>query len=209
MPRLSKKPCNHFTFQGGNGGRIVNIASLAAFDNYMSPFKNGNYHMSKSGVVGYTRHFGDCTPADNPWKMEGVKSMAICPWFVETDMVKDPKLPNVPLEIKKTTYNIVDLNSKSNVLRYLQCHEVADVFMTALDLDDNGAAFTVVPGIPTIKLPNVNLMVMAASAMFGKLGVLFNPKIRQINGGIVVALLSFLFVGTNFMLGMLFRTLML
>ena len=75
------------SFQGGNGGRIVNIASLAAFDNTMH-FEHMLYCVSKAGMVGYTRHFGECTPVDNPWTVEGVKAYALCPWFVDTALIK-------------------------------------------------------------------------------------------------------------------------
>ena len=57
-------------------------------------FEHMLYCVSKAGVVGYTRHFGECTPVDNPWKVEGVKAYALCPWFVDTALIKGKQIIN-------------------------------------------------------------------------------------------------------------------
>jgi len=196
--------------KGGNGGRIVNVASLAAFENSMH-FEVIGYSTSKAAVVGFTRHFGDCLPVDNPWEVEGIKGFAVCPWFVETDLVKDPRLPGrsttgVRDQIMAKTFNAIDLHSKSNILRYLQTPEVVDVIETALNQDVNGSTFTVLPNIPTINLPNVHRPLMMMTALFAKILVLCRPQTKQVDIGHVVMLLSFLFVATNFLFGILFHS---
>jgi NAD(P)-dependent dehydrogenase (short-subunit alcohol dehydrogenase family) len=45
------------------------------------------YTMAKWGVVALTRSFEDAKP--NPYKLEGIKAYAICPWFADTQLVRD------------------------------------------------------------------------------------------------------------------------
>ena len=107
------------------------------------------------------------------------------------------------------TFNMVDLDSKSNILRFLQTPEVVDVVETALREDKNGSALTVLPGVPTINFPNVHRPLMRLTAVFAKIIVLFRPKTKQVDIGHVVMVVAFMFVAFNFLAGMLFRHLVL
>ena len=75
-------------FQGSEGGRIINIASQAGLANGLTFTAHHQYHASKFGVVSYTRGFSDSSPADNPWLVDKVKCYAVCPWFVDTAMIR-------------------------------------------------------------------------------------------------------------------------
>jgi 3-oxoacyl-[acyl-carrier protein] reductase len=73
---LTREAVNHFT--GRNGGRIINIASRAAFrgdtPEYMS------YAAAKSGMVAMSRTVA------RAYGKQGVKSFVVAPGFVRTDI---------------------------------------------------------------------------------------------------------------------------
>jgi NAD(P)-dependent dehydrogenase (short-subunit alcohol dehydrogenase family) len=75
-----------FNFQGGKGGRIVNIASMAGLLEGLGTIEDSGYCMAKFGVVALTRSFGQ-QGRRGPWKRDGIKAMALCPWFANTQLV--------------------------------------------------------------------------------------------------------------------------
>lgn len=76
---LCKKAINHFC--DGNGGRIVNIASRAAFRGDASDYLA--YAASKGGVVALTRSIA------RAYGKQQIKAFVVAPGFVRTDMAED------------------------------------------------------------------------------------------------------------------------
>ncbi|KAJ6639810.1 Alcohol dehydrogenase 1 [Pseudolycoriella hygida] len=64
--------------EGGNGGIIVNIASVAGID--CSQFSTPTYNATKHGVVAFTRSFGD----NFYFNETGVKFVTVCPGVTMT-----------------------------------------------------------------------------------------------------------------------------
>lgn len=71
--------------KGGNGGTIINMASVAGFKVLsLFPF----YSASKFAVMGFTKSLGH---TDN-FAIHGVRIIAVCPGFTETDMAFKTKV---------------------------------------------------------------------------------------------------------------------
>lgn len=67
---------------GGRGGIIINIASVAGLDSY---FNAPAYCASKHGVIGYTRSLAD----EKLQPKFGIKFISICPGATETKLMKE------------------------------------------------------------------------------------------------------------------------
>ncbi|XP_054716617.1 15-hydroxyprostaglandin dehydrogenase [NAD(+)]-like [Uloborus diversus] len=69
---------------GGKGGVVINISSLAGF---LTSAALPCYHASKHGIIGLTRSYG------LPYHLErdGVLFGAVCPHFIDTDILRNPK----------------------------------------------------------------------------------------------------------------------
>jgi len=76
---LCKAALEHFT--GRDGGRIINIASRAAFRGDRADYLA--YAASKGGVVALTRSIA------RAFGKQGVKAFVVAPGFVRTDMAQD------------------------------------------------------------------------------------------------------------------------
>ena len=77
------------TLQGGNGGRIVNIASTYGLITQpeLLTINDVGYPIAKHGVVALTRSFKTIMPSIEA--SEGIKCYAICPYFANTQLVTD------------------------------------------------------------------------------------------------------------------------
>ena len=53
----------------------------------LSNIEGAGYTMAKWGAVALARSFASSRP--NPYKADGVKSYAICPWFADTALVRN------------------------------------------------------------------------------------------------------------------------
>ena len=122
------------TWRGaGTGGRIVNVASRAAYRGD-SP-KHWHYAASKAGMVGMTKSIARGYAAEN------ILAFAICPGFTASDMVGDylesrggPKLlADIPLGRVATPQEIAE------VIRWLACDAPASA--TGAVIDANGASY--------------------------------------------------------------------
>ena len=71
--------------QGGNGGRIVNISSIAGFTT--RDLEVAGYTAAKTGVIALTRSFATSIP--NVYSTEGIKAYALCPYFANTVLLTD------------------------------------------------------------------------------------------------------------------------
>lgn len=117
----------------GAGGRIVNIASRAAYRGD-SP-AHWHYAASKAGMVGMTKSIA------RGYAAEGILAFAVCPGFTMTGMAEDylasrggdKLLADIPLG------RVADPSEVANAAAYLALEAPAS--MTGAVLDINGASF--------------------------------------------------------------------
>ena len=122
----------HFRERGG-GGRLVNIASRAAYRGD-SP-AHWHYAASKAGMVGMTKSIA------RGYAAEGILAFAVCPGFVMTGMAEeylasrggDKLLADIPLG------RVAQPAEVASVAAYLALDAPAS--MTGAVLDVNGASF--------------------------------------------------------------------
>ena len=122
------------TWRGaGSGGRIVNVASRAAYRGD-SP-KHWHYAASKAGMIGMTKSIARGYAAEN------ILAFAVCPGFTASDMVGDylesrggaKLLADIPLGRVATPQEIAE------VIRWLACDAPASA--TGAVIDANGASY--------------------------------------------------------------------
>merc|ERR1712241_398332 len=111
--------------KGGNGGRIINIASMAGLATGLGSINDVGYTAAKHGVVALTRSFDTSKPSVEA--TEGVKSYAICPYFADTNLVKE-------------SVTIEDLARRIKG-RVLTVTEVGHAFDLSLKLDKNDTCY--------------------------------------------------------------------
>jgi NAD(P)-dependent dehydrogenase (short-subunit alcohol dehydrogenase family) len=129
---LSRRAILHWRERGG-GGRIVNIASRAAYRGD-SP-AHWHYAASKAGMIGMTKSIA------RGYAAEGILSFAICPGFTMTGMAEeylasrggDKLLADIPLG------RVADPEEVANAAAYLALEAPAS--MTGSVLDINGASY--------------------------------------------------------------------
>jgi NAD(P)-dependent dehydrogenase (short-subunit alcohol dehydrogenase family) len=122
----------HFRQRGG-GGRIVNVASRAAYRGD-SP-AHWHYAASKAGMVGMTKSIA------RGYASEEILAFAVCPGFVMTGMAEDylasrggdKLLADIPLG------RVADPAEVASAVAYLALEAPAS--MTGAVLDINGASF--------------------------------------------------------------------
>ena len=121
----------HFRDQGG--GRIVNVASRAAYRGD-SP-AHWHYAASKAGMIGMTKSIA------RGFARDGVLAFAVCPGFVMTGMADDylasrggdKLLADIPLG------RVADPEEVASAVRYLALDAPAS--MTGAVIDINGASY--------------------------------------------------------------------
>ncbi|MFD1189912.1 SDR family NAD(P)-dependent oxidoreductase [Phenylobacterium conjunctum] len=129
---LCRRAILHFRARG-EGGRIVNIASRAAYRGD-SP-AHWHYAASKAGMVGMTKSIA------RGFAIEQILAFAICPGFVMTGMAEDylasrggdKLLADIPLG------RVADPPEVASVAAYLALEAPAS--MTGAVIDVNGASF--------------------------------------------------------------------
>ena len=129
---LSRLAIGHFRERGG-GGRIVNIASRAAFRGDSS--NHWHYAASKSGLVGMTR-----TIARN-YAPEGILAFAVAPGFTVSEMTDEylagrggaQIVADIPLGRVATTDEVAE------TIRWLAVDAPASATGTVVDV--NGASY--------------------------------------------------------------------
>jgi 3-oxoacyl-[acyl-carrier protein] reductase len=129
---LSRRAILHWRERGG-GGRLVNIASRAAYRGD-SP-AHWHYAASKAGMVGMTKSIA------RGYAAEGILAFAICPGFTMTGMAEEylasrggeKLLADIPLG------RVAGPEEVANAAAYLALEAPAS--MTGAVLDINGASF--------------------------------------------------------------------
>ena len=119
------------------------------------------------------RYYTQCA-RPKPWEDDKIKAYALCPWFADTDLLKDSMGVN---ETEKETRE-----SLSNYFRVLNVGDVGDAFEQALDTDDNGGVFIVFPDTPIIKFPELNQLFVIPVIAYAKLMGLLCPHWKSIDG---------------------------
>lgn len=129
---LSRRAILHWR-EGGRGGRLVNIASRAAYRGD-SP-AHWHYAASKAGMIGMTKSIA------RGYAAEGILAFAICPGFTMTGMADDylasrggdKLLADIPLG------RVAGPEEVANAAAYLAMEAPAS--MTGAVLDINGASY--------------------------------------------------------------------
>ncbi|KAG7302602.1 hypothetical protein JYU34_012543 [Plutella xylostella] len=125
---------------GGKGGTIVNLASIYGYR--VEPYLPV-YQASKFAVLGFTRSLGH---KDN-YKKTGVRVVAICPGFTETNLTVSPKTwDDVFFSVDFTKY----LNAQAWQKVEAVGKAAADVFETA----ESGSAWLIEGGRPIVEVVN-------------------------------------------------------
>merc|ERR1712142_802549 len=119
--------------KGGNGGLVVNIASIAGINIYpIFP----TYTATKNGVNAYTRCLKDACHVDKV----GVRVNSISPWIVKTPMTADIKSPKMKA--------IVEAHG------FAEFSDVMKAFTLLLDDDTkHGSVIAVLPDNQVVDVP--------------------------------------------------------
>jgi len=153
--------------KGGKGGRVINIASMAGLVPGLGRFDDLGYTVSKFGAVSFTRSYAACS-SPKPWEDDQIKAYALCPWFADTDLVKET------IEIKKL--------EKKVKYRALTIQDVGNAFDETLEADENGGVFLVFPDAPIIKFPELNKIFILPIIAYAKLVGFCRPQWKRVNG---------------------------
>ncbi|MEO6436575.1 MAG: SDR family oxidoreductase [Tepidisphaeraceae bacterium] len=129
---LSRLALNHFR-ERGDGGRIVNVASRAAYRGD-SP-QHWHYAASKAGMVGMTKSIA------RAYARENILAFAVCPGFVMTGMAEEylssrggeQLLADIPLG------RVADPDEIAETIRWLAIE--APPSATGAVIDVNGASY--------------------------------------------------------------------
>ena len=115
-----------FHFQGGRGGRIINTASAAGLTTSppLGDLNTTTYAVAKHAMVSMTRSF---LTSDPPvYESDGIKCYALCPGFVETNLVQKA------LDDRGLTNQ--ELTQKTN-MRVMTTKEIGDALVKSLQYD--------------------------------------------------------------------------
>ena len=113
------------------------------------------------------RSYAKCS-APKPWEDDGIKAYAICPWFANTDLLKE-------------STNINELE-KDTMFRVLTIKDVGNAFDESLEADDNGGVYVVFPDTPLIKYPELNEVFMIPLIAYAKFVSICGPNWKRVNG---------------------------
>merc|ERR1719219_1049724 len=128
---------------GGRGGTILNTASLAGIltGAFQSPVEEV-YTATKQAVVGWTRSLGQNNAV---WTEDRVRVLAVCPWVVDTALVRAGMANMGPEERKR--------KEGSWVHKLMQPSEVARAASLLLAQGKPGDVVTVWPRQHGLPLP--------------------------------------------------------
>lgn len=149
------------TSKGGNGGRIVNIASMAGLFTRLGgtafPIEAMGYTVAKHGAVALTRAIRDSEPC--LYQTEGIKAYAICPFFADTQLVREGSSG-------KDGIKALEKRLKKRVLTV---NEVGHALDVCLEKDMNGECYVVFPDVPIFRMPCGNVPIFYSLMAFGQL----------------------------------------
>jgi len=117
---------------GGEGGRVVNVSSIAGVKNI--PF-GPIYSASKSGIVGFSRALGHPLHLS----LSGVQVQCICPAMIQTPFFIDAMKTPFSTEIAKIAAKA------AGTLQYMSPETVATALISLIEGGANGAVMVVEP----------------------------------------------------------------
>eukprot|EP00090_Calanus_glacialis_P035589 TRINITY_DN60721_c0_g1_i1.p1 TRINITY_DN60721_c0_g1~~TRINITY_DN60721_c0_g1_i1.p1 ORF type:complete len:302 (-),score=74.06 TRINITY_DN60721_c0_g1_i1:66-971(-) len=135
--------------KGGNGGLIVNTASLAGIVKGFGE-DSSSYFVAKHGVVTLTRTLGQ----DVTTKKNGIQHMCICPAFADTAIIENVGVSREALE-KRAGIMTPEF--------------VADCFLKLVKTGRNGDAMVVMKNIPPFMYGDHSMLFVKALAVGAKM----------------------------------------
>jgi len=134
--------------RGGGGGTILNTASLAGLltGAFNTPVEEV-YTATKQAVVGFTRSLAT---ANTVWSKDKVRVMAVCPWLVDTALVRAGLVDMGPEERKR--------KEKSWVHKLIPPSDVATAVSLLIAQGSPGDVLTVGPDQTFYLFPHVQRM---------------------------------------------------
>jgi len=148
--------------KGGNGGLIINTASLAGIAKGFGS-DSASYFVAKHGVVTLTRTLGQ----DFVSKKNGIEHMCICPAFADTAIIENVGVSRETLE-KRTGIMTPEF--------------VADCFLKLVKTGRNGEAMVVMKNYPPFIYGDHSMQLITVLAIGAKLtekilgGAVFNTR---------------------------------
>jgi len=166
------------------------------------------YCVSKHGMVSMTRSFITSDP--KPYDTDGIKCYALCPVFVDTNLVREG-LKSKEHKSKarlggKPAGNIEEL-AKATKMRVMTVNEIGDAMKKSLQYDKDGAVYAILPDMPLIEWPDDEsarfMSIVMANMMVGsRLNIeLFTAK--HYYAIVLICLFLFFYISTT-VLGWLF-----
>jgi len=135
---------------GGSGGLIVQTGSMASFLAGFPTIEEGAYTAAKQGIHGYCRAMAN----EETYIKEKVRMVTLCPWFVNTELVRS--------QIKSPS----EIEAKYK-FRQLEVHEVGAAFDRLVVHGLSGQMLVVMPGF-TFFWPDWNRNLMKVFSIASK-----------------------------------------
>jgi 3-oxoacyl-[acyl-carrier protein] reductase len=117
---------------GDKEGRIINLASVAAFTGYSGV---SVYSATKASIIGFTRSL-----AREVGGM-GINVNAVAPGFIDTDMTSGMKEEQRrQIERRSALRRLVDVDDVANAVEYLLSDKARNITGTVLTIDAGNSA---------------------------------------------------------------------
>ena len=179
--------------RGGQGGLIFQTASLASLIH--GGFNNAEeeiYTATKWAVLGLTRSMGK----HETWVKEKVKMVAVCPWVVNTNLVRNAV--STMGEAEKTR------KTSSWVHRLIEPEEVALAVEQAIVNGETGDVITVGPGV-VYYYPDIQKFVFLIYKVIHTILVIIGriPKTQAITTKQIGVTFTFIILGMGFLFHLL------
>ena len=155
----------------------------------MSGLESGGYSVAKFGNVILTRMFPYFNPKPSD---DGVKTYALCPYFVPTRLVLEEYGKEISTEdAKRKAAKEIYAYGKS---RMLVKEEVGEAMIHSLKRDVDGSVYFIFPGLPLIEVPDSGATLIAILYAVGKVAVGLGKESLSV-GQVKVLLFVLLYVG--------------
>lgn len=142
----------------------------------MSGIESGGYSVAKFGNVILTRMFPYFNPKPSD---DGVKSYALCPFFVPTRLVLEEYGAGVSAEdAERRAAKDIYSYSKS---RMLAKEEVGEAMMHSLRRDADGSVYFIYPDLPLIEVPDSGVALISVLYAVGKVAIAFGKDSLNVN----------------------------
>jgi len=170
--------------RGGPGGLIVQTGSMASFLAGFDTVEESAYTASKQGILGYCRSLAN----QKTYEKEKVRMVGICPWFVNTELVR-------------SQVNSINEVEEKYKVRSLEPQEVGAAFDRLVVTGLSGQMLVVMPGF-TFYWPDWNTSLLTVFSLAAKFSikVMGHPASEPITpqqlgkvGGILFIIIALLF----------------